>query len=157
MGWLFSLQPFAGRLKHELPLRPHHAWVQVTAGVREASRGGSSLADVPVSERVLPSATLVLDGDGLNCVGLQLSTFPLWAAQQYATITRLDLSGGSLQNLQALEASRARPRQPYCAGDWETVSVCCVGYILNPSRPPTPKACESLETLVCDRCTFGSL
>ena len=52
----------------------------------------------------MPGAEVVLDGDQLSCVGLQLPRFPRWLAETHRNrITKIDVTGGALHNLSALE------------------------------------------------------
>lgn len=73
-----------------------------------SSSGGGVGSEIPRRQppvdRSLPGAEVVLEGDQLSCVGLQLARFPRWLAETNRTrITKIDLTGGALHNLSALE------------------------------------------------------
>ena len=86
----------------------------------------------------MPGAEVVLDGDQLSCVGLQLPRFPRWLAETHRNrITKIDVTGGALHNLSALEVCECLDTIIV-----SNASQCCV-VVMSHSF-----VCECLDTII---------
>ena len=85
-----------------------------TATATSSAGGGSGGGPARKKEdRALPGAEVVLYGDQLSCVGLQLPRFPRWLAETHRNrITKIDVTGGALHNLSALEEVAPKMSRP---------------------------------------------
>lgn len=94
----------------------------------------------------LPGTTPVLNGDQLVCVGLELPYFPHWLAKKWSHLTSIDVTGGHLSNLEALEACTSL----------ETL-ICDQNRLMDGDLPNLPNLPDSLRAISLNRNKIASL